>query len=131
MQVYDYSILYGEGMTLGSGPFGTTYYTLTGFHGAHVFGGVLMLGVILYRGMAGQFSGEAPRCRRGRVAVLALRRRRLDPALLDPVPAVGESRPCPAGTPNAIVIAIACVLTGVAYGGAGAGVRLQASSGPA
>jgi cytochrome c oxidase subunit 3 len=46
------------GMTLGSGPFGTTYFTLTGFHGAHVFGGVLMLGVILYRGMAGQFSSK-------------------------------------------------------------------------
>ncbi len=58
LQVYDYGVLYGEGMTLGSGPFGTTYYTLTGFHGAHVFGGVLMLGVILYRGMAGQFSGK-------------------------------------------------------------------------
>jgi cytochrome c oxidase subunit 3 len=58
MQVYDYGILFSEGMTLGSGPFGTTYYTLTGFHGAHVFGGVLMLGVILYRGMAGQFSAK-------------------------------------------------------------------------
>jgi cytochrome c oxidase subunit 3 len=58
MQAYDYAILFGEGMTLGSGPFGTTYYTLTGFHGAHVFGGVLMLGVILYRGMAGQFSAR-------------------------------------------------------------------------
>jgi cytochrome c oxidase subunit 3 len=58
MQAYDYSILFGEGMTLGSGPFGTTYYTLTGFHGAHVFGGVLMLGVVLYRGLAGQFSAK-------------------------------------------------------------------------
>ena len=58
LPVYDYSVLYGEGMTLGSGPFGTTYYTLTGFHGAHVFGGVLMLGVILYRGMSGQFSAK-------------------------------------------------------------------------
>jgi cytochrome c oxidase subunit 3 len=58
MQVYDYSLLFGEGMTLGSGPFGTTYFTLTGFHGAHVFGGVLMLGVVLYRGMAGQFSAK-------------------------------------------------------------------------
>ena len=58
MQVFDYSLLFGEGMTLGSGPFGTTYFTLTGFHGAHVFGGVLMLGVILYRGMAGQFSAR-------------------------------------------------------------------------
>ena len=58
MQAFDYAILYGEGMTLGSGAFGTTYYTLTGFHGAHVFGGVLMLGVVLYRGMAGQFSAK-------------------------------------------------------------------------
>ena len=58
MQAYDYTLLFGEGMTLGSGPFGTTYFTLTGFHGAHVFGGVLMLGVILYRGMAGQFSSR-------------------------------------------------------------------------
>ena len=58
MQAIDYSLLYGEGMTLGSGAFGTTYYTLTGFHGAHVFGGVLMLGVILYRGMSGQFSAK-------------------------------------------------------------------------
>jgi len=58
MQAYDYTILFGEGMTIGSGAFGTTYYTLTGFHGAHVFGGVLMLGVILYRGLAGQFSAK-------------------------------------------------------------------------
>ena len=58
LQAYDYTLLFGEGMTLGSGPFGTTYFTLTGFHGAHVFGGVLMLGVILYRGMAGQFSAR-------------------------------------------------------------------------
>jgi cytochrome c oxidase subunit 3 len=58
LQVYDYSLLFAEGMTLGSGPFGTTYFTLTGFHGAHVFGGVLMHWVILYRGTAGQFSAR-------------------------------------------------------------------------
>ena len=29
---------------------------VTGFHGAHVFGGVIMLSVILYRSLAGQFS---------------------------------------------------------------------------
>ena len=58
LQAYDYTILFGEGLTLGSGSFGTTYFTLTGFHGAHVFGGVLMLGVILYRGAAGQFSAR-------------------------------------------------------------------------
>jgi cytochrome c oxidase subunit III len=58
MQVFDYAILFGEGLTLASGPFGTTYFTLTGFHGAHVFGGVLMLAVILYRGAVGQFSAR-------------------------------------------------------------------------
>jgi cytochrome c oxidase subunit 3 len=58
MQAVDYTILYGEGITLSSGTFGTTYFTLTGFHGAHVFGGAIMLGVILYRGLAGQFSAR-------------------------------------------------------------------------
>jgi cytochrome c oxidase subunit III len=58
LQAIDYSELFSKGMTMGSGPFGTTYFTLTGFHGAHVFGGVLMLGVILYRGMSGQFSAR-------------------------------------------------------------------------
>ena len=58
MQAIDYAALGSEGMTLASGPYGTTYFTLTGFHGAHVFGGVVMLGVVLYRGMAGQFSAR-------------------------------------------------------------------------
>jgi cytochrome c oxidase subunit 3 len=58
MQAYDYSVLYSEGVTLDAGPFGTTYYTLTGFHGAHVFAGVVMLGVVLYRAMSGQFSAK-------------------------------------------------------------------------
>ena len=58
MQATDYVLLGSEGLTLASGIFGTTYYTLTGFHGAHVFGGVIMLSVILYRGMAGQFSAK-------------------------------------------------------------------------
>jgi cytochrome c oxidase subunit 3 len=58
MQATDYSLLYSEGVRLDAGPFGTTYFTLTGFHGAHVFGGVIMLSVILYRGMAGQFSSR-------------------------------------------------------------------------
>jgi cytochrome c oxidase subunit 3 len=58
MQAIDYAALGSEGLTLASGPYGTTYFTLTGFHGAHVFGGVVMLGVVLYRGMAGQFSAR-------------------------------------------------------------------------
>jgi cytochrome c oxidase subunit 3 len=54
-QIYDYMTL---GFGLADGPFGTTFYTLTGFHGAHVFGGTIMLSVVLYRGMAGQFSAR-------------------------------------------------------------------------
>jgi cytochrome c oxidase subunit 3 len=58
MQATDYTVLGSEGLGLSSGTFGTTYYTLTGFHGAHVLGGVIMLSVVLYRGMAGQFSSR-------------------------------------------------------------------------
>ena len=58
MQAIDYMLLYSEGITLSAGPFGTTYFTLTGFHGAHVFGGAIMLFVVLYRGLAGQFSSR-------------------------------------------------------------------------
>jgi cytochrome c oxidase subunit III len=56
MQAFDYTVLYGDGVRLDAGTFGTTYFTLTGFHGAHVLGGVIMLSVVLYRAMAGQFS---------------------------------------------------------------------------
>jgi cytochrome c oxidase subunit 3 len=58
MQAFDYTVLFKEGLTMGATTFGTTYFTLTGFHGAHVFGGALMLGVVVYRGMAGQFSAR-------------------------------------------------------------------------
>ena len=54
-QLYDYSTI---GFGISDTPFGTTFYTLTGFHGAHVFGGAIMLSVILYRGLAGQFSAR-------------------------------------------------------------------------
>jgi cytochrome c oxidase subunit III len=54
-QMYDYSTL---GFGISDTPFGTTFYTLTGFHGAHVFGGAVMLSVVLYRGLAGQFSAK-------------------------------------------------------------------------
>jgi cytochrome c oxidase subunit 3 len=54
-QIYDYSTL---GFGLSDTMFGTTFYTLTGFHGAHVFGGAIMLAVVLYRGLVGQFSAQ-------------------------------------------------------------------------
>jgi len=58
MQAIDYTMLYQDGVRMDAGTFGTTYYTLTGFHGAHVLGGVIMLSVVLYRSMSGQFSDK-------------------------------------------------------------------------
>ena len=54
-QLYDYSQL---GFGIADGVFGTTFYTLTGFHGAHVFGGAVGLTIILARAMRGQFSAR-------------------------------------------------------------------------
>ena len=54
-QLYDYSTL---GFGIGDGPFGTVFYTLTGFHGAHVFGGAVGLTIVLARAMRGQFSAR-------------------------------------------------------------------------
>jgi cytochrome c oxidase subunit 3 len=54
-QLYDYSQL---GFGIGDGVFGTTFYTLTGFHGAHVFGGVVGLTIIMARTLRGQFSAR-------------------------------------------------------------------------
>jgi cytochrome c oxidase subunit 3 len=58
LQAYDYSILINEGIRLNAGIFGSLFYTMTGFHGAHVFGGVVGIGIILGRGLAGQFSAQ-------------------------------------------------------------------------
>jgi cytochrome c oxidase subunit 3 len=54
-QLYDYSQL---GFGIRDGAFGTVFYTLTGFHGAHVFGGAVGLTILLARTMAGQFSAR-------------------------------------------------------------------------
>ena len=54
-QMYDYSQLH---FTSGDTIYGTTFYTLTGFHGAHVAGGVIFMMVMLVRTMAGQFSAS-------------------------------------------------------------------------
>jgi cytochrome c oxidase subunit 3 len=57
-QGYEYSNLISEGMTLRSGVFGSTFYTLTGFHGAHVTGGALFMLIVLLRAGGGQFTSE-------------------------------------------------------------------------
>jgi len=59
MQAYDYLTLVSEhGFGINSGIYGSLFFTMTGFHGAHVFGGVVGISVILLRGVAGQFSAK-------------------------------------------------------------------------
>jgi cytochrome c oxidase subunit 3/cytochrome o ubiquinol oxidase subunit 3 len=42
-QVYEFTTFAEEGLGLTTNMFGTTFYVLTGFHGAHVTVGILML----------------------------------------------------------------------------------------
>jgi len=45
-------------LTLGSGIYGSTFFMLTGFHGAHVFLGTLMLAIMWLRVAKGHFSKD-------------------------------------------------------------------------
>ena len=59
LQVAEYKEAYGHyGLTLTSGIYGTTFFMLTGFHGAHVTMGTLMLGIQLIRSFKGQFTSN-------------------------------------------------------------------------
>jgi cytochrome c oxidase subunit 3 len=56
-QMYEYHHAYTEfGLTLSSGIYGSTFYTLTGLHAAHVTIGVIMLTIIFIRCLLGHFS---------------------------------------------------------------------------
>lgn len=55
LQAYEWNYLLHTGMTASTNPwgaplFGATFYTLTGFHGLHVLGGVIYLSCILVGG---------------------------------------------------------------------------------
>ena len=56
-QAYEFTSFVNEGLTIRTNLFGSTFFTLTGFHGAHVTAGVIWLGTLLAidykRGLAG------------------------------------------------------------------------------
>lgn len=61
LQAYEWTHLIHEGMGLTANPwgapqFGTTFFILTGFHGCHVFGGVVYLSCVLAKAMRGGYS---------------------------------------------------------------------------
>lgn len=59
VQGYEYYHAYTAlGLTLGSGIYGTTFFMLTGFHGAHVTLGTIMLIVMLGRALKGHFTKD-------------------------------------------------------------------------
>ena len=59
VQGYEYYHLYTElNLKLNSGVYGSTFYMLTGFHGLHVFIGMLMLLVITLRLQKGHFTAK-------------------------------------------------------------------------
>lgn len=52
-QVYEFSHFVHEGLTIGTNVFGSSFFVLTGFHGAHVTGGVIWmitLWIMAFRG---------------------------------------------------------------------------------
>ena len=58
-QAYEYRHAYSElNLKLSSGIYGSTFYMLTGFHGFHVFVGMLMLLFITVRLMKGHFTPQ-------------------------------------------------------------------------
>jgi cytochrome c oxidase subunit 3/cytochrome o ubiquinol oxidase subunit 3 len=63
IQASEYSKLYGEGLRLSSTKpeliqFGAAFFFLTGFHGLHVFAGVIWAIAVLLRGLPGGFSAH-------------------------------------------------------------------------
>jgi cytochrome c oxidase subunit 3 len=58
-QIYEYHEAYTElNLKLSSGAYGSTFFMLTGFHGFHVFVGMLMLTFITIRLMKGHFTPQ-------------------------------------------------------------------------
>lgn len=59
LQAIEYIHAYTElGLSLGSGIYGSTFFLLTGFHGAHVTMGVAMLSIMLFRVFSGHFTSQ-------------------------------------------------------------------------
>lgn len=54
-QAYEYL---NADFTPSTGIFGSTFFTLTGFHGAHVTAGVLLLLVVFFRSLRGDFTKD-------------------------------------------------------------------------
>ncbi len=57
-QVYEFTVFVHEGMTIKTNVIASSFYTLTGFHGAHVTGGIIMLLSLFGMSMDGRLPVE-------------------------------------------------------------------------
>ena len=55
-----YELIHHHHLTIGRNLFGTTYYTLVGFHGLHVTGGVITMMILLGLAMRGEVTHRNP-----------------------------------------------------------------------
>jgi heme/copper-type cytochrome/quinol oxidase subunit 3 len=55
-QIYEWFSLMDEGLNAKSGVYGSTFYVITGFHGAHVIAGLCMLIVVFARAIQSDFT---------------------------------------------------------------------------
>lgn len=64
LQAYEWThLIVEQQVTLSHNPygnylFGTTFFAITGFHGAHVTGGVIYLAVIVFQGLKGKYGSN-------------------------------------------------------------------------
>ncbi|HCW90838.1 MAG TPA: cytochrome c oxidase subunit 3, partial [Marinobacter sp.] len=59
VQAYEYAHAYQDlNLTLQSGIYGSIFFMLTGFHGAHVMLGTIMLTIMLIRIIKGHFTAD-------------------------------------------------------------------------
>ena len=56
VQVYEYQELLGHGFTPSASLFGSTFYTMTGFHGFHVTIGVICMIFVTWRAFMGRYT---------------------------------------------------------------------------
>jgi cytochrome c oxidase subunit 3/cytochrome o ubiquinol oxidase subunit 3 len=57
-QGYEFATLFREGVTLRSSVFGSSFFTLTGFHGTHVLIGILWAASTLLHAVRGRYSAQ-------------------------------------------------------------------------
>ena len=60
-QIYEFTTFYEEGLALSTSPFASAFFVLTGFHGAHVTVGILMLLGLVGMSLAGRIPTEQSR----------------------------------------------------------------------